>query len=88
MVGRRIADEFVLVPIVGKGADVDSIYNLNALGAFIWERLDGRTGGRAIVDAIVERFEVERPAAAADYLRFIAELRSIAALAEPGPREA
>jgi hypothetical protein len=80
MVGRRIADEFVLVPIAGRGADVDGIYNLNRLGAFIWERLDGKRNGTAIVEAIVARFEVDGERAARDYGEFVARLRSIRAV--------
>ena len=79
MVGRRIADEFVLVPIVGRGADVDGIYNLNRLGAFIWERLDGRDGS-AIVAEIVDQFDVDSQGAARDYRGFITKLQSINAV--------
>jgi hypothetical protein len=80
MVGRRIADEFVLVPIVGRGADVDGIYNLNRLGAFIWERLDGRRDGIAIVAEIVDQFDVDTQGAARDYRGFITKLQSINAV--------
>jgi hypothetical protein len=80
MVGRRVAGEYVLVPLVGRGADLDSIYSLNRVGAFVWERLDGRAKGSEIIAAIVERFAVDRAAARRDYGRFIAELRSIGAV--------
>jgi hypothetical protein len=79
MVGRRIADEYVLVPIVGRGAQIDGIFNLNRVGAFIWERLDGRTG-EAIVREVVASFEVEPERAAADYRSFIQRLQSIRAV--------
>jgi hypothetical protein len=85
MVGRRVADQFLLVPIVARGADVDSLYNLNRVGTFIWERLDGRTPGSRIVDALVERFVVERGQAEADYKGFLASLLGIrAVLPVPG----
>jgi len=83
MVGRRIAGEYILVPLVGKGADIDSIFNLNRVGAFVWEQLDGRRNGSAIVDGLVERFEVDRETAETDYLTFIEQLRSIGALTGP-----
>jgi len=85
MVGRRIADEFLIVPIVGHGAEVDSIYNLNRVGAFIWDQIDGTRSGRAIIDAIVARFAVERPVAEADYRAFVAQLLSIQALIPSAP---
>jgi hypothetical protein len=80
MVGRRIVDEFVIVPIVSHGADVDSIFNLNAVAAFIWERLDGKATGETIVDGLVGRFEVERERAASDYRRFVEQLVTIGAV--------
>jgi hypothetical protein len=82
VVGRRIAGEYVLVPIVGHGAQVDAIFNLNRVGAFIWERLDGSTPGRAIVAALVDRYEVTRQQAEADYREFLAKLLSIEAVHE------
>jgi hypothetical protein len=88
MVGRRLGHEYVLVPIVGRGVDVDSIFNLNRLGTFIWEHLDGRSSGRAIVSAIVEHFCVAETEATADYLGFIEQLHTIHALVEGGGPEA
>jgi hypothetical protein len=88
MVGRRVADEFILVPLVGRGADVDSILNLNRVGAFIWETIDGRRDGAEVVAALVERFEVERDRAVFDYLDFVEKLLSLHALhVVPEPAE-
>jgi hypothetical protein len=87
IVGRRIAGEYVLVPLVTHGADLDAIFNLNAVGAFIWERLDGRTPGEAVVAALVEVFDVDEERARADYLSFVAQLQVLRAveLAGSGP---
>ena len=68
------------MPIVGRGAEVDSIFNLNGVGALIWERLDGRTSGEAVVEAIIERFEVDAKRAAEDYAEFIEKLVAIEAV--------
>lgn len=84
IVGRRLADEYILVPIVSRGADVDSIFNLNGVGALIWEKLDGRTSGQAVVEAIVERFEVDAAKAAEDYAEFVAKLVSVDAVRRVG----
>ena len=85
VVGRRIGDEFVLVPLAGRGADIDDILNLNKVGAFIWEHLDGARDGAAVVDALVERFEVDRAEAEADYLEFLTQLRTLKAVAAADP---
>jgi hypothetical protein len=80
MVGRRIADEYVLVPLVGRGAEIDGLYNLSRVGAYIWERLDGASSGDAIVASLVERFEVQRERAEQDYAEFLDKLISIGAV--------
>jgi Coenzyme PQQ synthesis protein D (PqqD) len=85
MVGRRIADEYVLVPIVGRGADLDAIFNLNRVGAFIWERLDGRSSGEQIVRALMEEFDVDSARAMDDYRGFMAQLLSIEAVSPCRP---
>jgi hypothetical protein len=88
MVGRYVAGEFVVVPLRDKAADIDAVYSLSKVAAFIWDRLDGRTTGEAVVRAIVERFEVTPEEAAADYLRFVEQLRSIGAVREELPNSA
>lgn len=80
IVGRRIAGEYVLVPLVTHGADLDAIFNLNAVGAFIWERLDGRTSGQAVVAALVEAFDVDEERARTDYLSFVGQLQGLQAV--------
>ena len=87
MVGRRIGDEYVLVPLAGRGADLDSILNLNRVAAFVWEQLDGKRTGGAVVDAVVERFDVERKQAEADtieLLETLLELEAIEAVSRGG----
>ncbi len=79
MVGRRIGEEYVLVPLAGRGADLDSILNLNRVAAFVWEQLDGKTSGSAVVAAVVERFDVERERAEQDYLELVDTLVEVGA---------
>jgi hypothetical protein len=86
MVGRRIGDEYVLVPLAGRGADLDSIFNLNRVAAFVWEQLDGPRTGTALVDALVERFEVERERAEADVLELLETLLAVKAVVPAGER--
>jgi hypothetical protein len=85
MIGRRIGDEYVLVPLVGRGADLDSILNLNRVAAFVWEQLDGSRTGAAVVDAVVERFDVERSRAEADTLELLDTLLELEAIAPVSP---
>ena len=66
-------------------SDLDAIFNLNAVGAFIWERLDGRTPGALVVAALVEAFDVDEARARADYLSFLAQLQGLQAVDLAGP---
>ena len=80
IVGRRIAGEYVLVPLIGRGADADFIYTLNGVAALIWEGLDGRTAGEELVRRVSEEYEVDQDRAARDYLELMETLESIEAV--------
>jgi hypothetical protein len=58
------------------------------VAAFVWDRLDGRSSGRAIVEAIWKQFQVERARAASDYAELVETLLGLAAieLVAPGER--
>jgi methyltransferase-like protein len=86
MVGRRIGDEYVLVPLAGRGADLDSILNLNSVAAFVWEQLDGSRSGGEVVDAVIEQFEVERARAEQDYLELVETLVELDAVKRASKR--
>ncbi len=58
IVFRKIADEYILVPIRKNVSDLESIYNLNETGARIWELVDGKTKISEIKERLVEEFEV------------------------------
>lgn len=80
MVGRRIAGEYVVVPLAGRGVDLDSILNFNPVGTLIWEMLDGRRTGEDVVAAIVGRFDVDPDRAGVDYLDFLSKLKELKAI--------
>ena len=77
IVSRRIGEEFILVPIRRKTEDVESIYTLNEMGAFIWEYLDGNTSTITIRDAIIETFEVSHEEAENDLVGFLHQLETL-----------
>ena len=80
IVGRRIAGEYVLVPLVGRGADADFIYTLNRVAAAMWESLDGKATGEDVVRRVVSQFEVDESRAGHDYLELMETLESIGAV--------
>jgi hypothetical protein len=80
VVFRKIAGEFLLVPISRQAADVDSIYTLNEIGGRIWELIDGEKNIGEISDTIVEEFEVSPDVARADVREFLKNLGDIGAV--------
>jgi methyltransferase-like protein len=77
---RQIDDETILVPIKNNVGDMESIYNLNEVGAYVWECLDGRRTLPDIVDMVVEAFEVSPEEAQSDVLDFVGQLKEIEAI--------
>ena len=82
VVFRRISDESILVPIKGSVADLGFIYNLNDVGTFIWERIDGKRQLMDIKMKMVEEFEVAPSEAERDLLQFIAHLEKMGCIIE------
>jgi hypothetical protein len=73
-VTRTIAGETIIVPIRTQVADMDSIYNLNAVAMKIWSLLDGQTSVTQIAQSVCAEFDVTEAQAQQDTLEFIASL--------------
>ena len=91
MVSRVVSGEHILVPLASRGADIDSIFNLNSAGTFIWEQIDGRKSGAQIAELVAEEFEVETEQAMSDCAEFLSQLLEVKAIefieAEKAPKE-
>ena len=76
-VKREIAGETFLVPI-GEGAKKFSgLFALNELGAFVWDKLPESESEEAIVDAVLEEYEVTREQAESDVAEYLGKLREM-----------
>ena len=82
IVFRKIADEFILVPIRQNVGDLESISTLNEVAARIWELIDGKMKAREIKDKIVEEFEVTPQQAEKDLIEYLHQLKEIEAIIE------
>jgi len=74
IVTRKTGNEYVLVPLAGNIADMNSVYTLNETGAFIWEHIDGKNSLSVILDIMIEEFETDRERATTDMIDFIGKL--------------
>jgi methyltransferase-like protein len=81
---RQIDDETILVPIKNNVGDMGSIYNLNEVGAFVWEHLDGEKTLSDIKNKIAMEFEVSSKAAESDLMEFVDQLKEIEAILPQG----
>ena len=77
IVSRKIAGEYILVPIRQSAGDLDSIYTMNAVGGRIWELLDGQRSVSDLKDIIVEEFDVSLEEAEEDIKTFLDQLTSM-----------
>ncbi|NOY68086.1 MAG: PqqD family protein [Deltaproteobacteria bacterium] len=74
IVSRDIAGETFLVPIRGDLADMQKIFTLDTVAAFIWDSIDGKRALSDILDSVTGKFDVTRESAAADLEAFYGEL--------------
>jgi len=84
IVARDIAGETILVPVRGNLADMQRIFSLSPVAAFLWEQIDGRQDLEVILSKVIEDFEVEREDATSDLLEFITELLESGLIEEVG----
>jgi len=77
VVFRKIADEFILVPIKQKAADLQCIYTLNESAAFIWELIDGTSSGSQMKDRLTKEFDVDSNQAGSDIDDLLSEFEAL-----------
>jgi len=82
IVSRKIADEYILVPIRQNVGDLESIYTLNEVAARIWELIDGKKKVKEIKDKIMEEFEVTPEEIEKDLTELLQKLEKIDGIKE------
>ena len=74
---RKIAGEFILVPIRQKAVDLKCVYTLNPTAAFLWELIDSKQSVAQLADKFTAEFEVDSGQAQADVLEIVSQLESL-----------
>ena len=80
-VTRQIADETLVVPVVGGVGDLDAIYTLNEVAAHIWKIVDAPTSVDHIVEEVCREFDVPADHASHDVVAFLDALESAGLIA-------
>jgi len=75
VVYRVIAGESILLPISRETQAVGRMLTLNEVGAFIWERLDGKRTLAALLAEIEDEYDVKPDTARRDLLELIGSLK-------------
>ena len=79
---RKIVEEAVLVPLHQDVADMESIYSLNEVGAFIWESLEQPKTMADLLNTMEMEYDAPVEVLSSDLEHFLDELTTIGALRE------
>jgi len=77
IIGRKIADEVVLVPIRDNVAELNRSWVLNDIGGYIWNLIDGRRDAGQMRDAITKEFGITPKRAEKDLVYFLRQLERL-----------
>lgn len=72
---RKIAKQFMAIPVGARTQEIHGMVGLNETGAFLWEALKTPKTEEELVDALLAEYEVEREQAAEAVKRFVDMLR-------------
>ena len=76
VVTRKTGNEYVLVPVTNNIADMTSVYTLNETGTFIWELIDGKKSVEEIIEAVIDKYDVDREKATKDVFSLIDDMKN------------
>ena len=75
VISGLVGDEAVLVPVKNNAGEIEGVFNLNAVGARVWELINGKRDYEAIITKLLEEYEVDRKVLEADLKDFFKQLK-------------
>lgn len=79
---REVAGKQVVVPVGAASVEFAGMINLNAVGAYLWQKLETEQTLDTLTDALTERYEVTQEIARADVEAFVESLTKVGAITE------
>ena len=73
---REIAGECLLIPTGETTQEFNGLITISDTGRFIWEHLEQVDSLEAMIDAILDEYEIDRETATKDAVEFIGHLLS------------
>lgn len=77
---RKVIEETILVPVHMDVAEMDCIYTLNEVGAFIWQQLEIPLTLSQLQKCMLDEYDVAPDLLAADLQMFLDEMQTIGAI--------
>ncbi len=74
---KQVGDELVLVPMKDNVAEMNEMFTLNEVGAFIWQQLDDGISRQDLTRSLVQEFDIDVNTAAKDLDSFLAQLQEM-----------
>lgn len=68
---QMVGDEMVLVPLKGSVTDLNEMYTLNEVAAFIWQNMERASTTEEMTQLLTDEFEVDTATASNDLDEFI-----------------
>ena len=82
LVKRSIAGDVILVPVGDASLELKGLLTLNETGERMWDLLPRCDTEDALVQQMLEEYEVDEATAEADVAEFLQQMREIGALVE------
>ncbi len=79
-ISRRIAGEFLLIPVANQLKGDNWLFVLNEVGARIWELIDGGRSVQQIKQLLLEEFDTTPEQLEEDLLRLLGQLQELGAI--------
>ncbi len=73
---RKIADDYIVVPVGNELVDFNALITLNETGAFLWECMGSDTTAAELCDKLCAEFDVDRSTAEEDIGEFLGQLKN------------
>lgn len=74
---KKIAGNYVVVPVRRQAVDFSGIIKLSESGAFLWEKLQNGADREELIAALLEEYLVDQATAERDVDRFIEKLNEV-----------
>ncbi len=76
VVSKKVTDEYILVPLKENVGDLEGLYTLNEVGAYIWDQIDGKNTIAQIIKKVTGEYNINAETAQKDVIQFIQQLNS------------